>query len=180
MSLLTLAGRMWYNDKWVTPAQANPGFVCGKPAGNVHVTLGIGRYGFSGAKFEFMSISRPAKPKKGLKYSNLMVEECAKQGTGMKPVCDYPGYCRNDAKSLYLGQYYHMSYRPYRNINSWFPSGWRGIANLFNNKCTYYAYNNNAMCDVNGGPCSPKPAPRSLRRALLNATGQSRVTLSLW
>ena len=65
MSLLTLAGRMWYNDKWVTPAQANPGFVCGKPAGNVHVTLGNGRYGFSGAKFEFMSISRPAKPKKG-------------------------------------------------------------------------------------------------------------------
>ena len=31
-----------------------------------------------------------------------------------------------------------------------------------------------------GGPCSPKPASRSLRRALLNATGQYRVTLSLW
>ena len=38
----------------------------------------------------------------------------------MKPVCEHPSYCRNDKRSIYIGQNSHISYSPYRNINSWF------------------------------------------------------------
>ena len=58
-------------------------------------------------------------------YSTLMRDECKKHV--MKPVCDYPGYCRNDAAAVYLGQYQHLAYRPYRNIVSWQPKGFTAI-----------------------------------------------------
>ena len=47
-------------------------------------------------------------------FSHLMVAECKKMD--MRPVCEHPSYCRNDKAALYIGQYYHLSISPYRNI----------------------------------------------------------------
>ena len=56
------------------------------------------------------------------RYSDIMIAECKKHG--MKPVCDNPTYCKNDADALYIGQSNHISYPAHRNRNSNFPSGW--------------------------------------------------------
>jgi hypothetical protein len=43
-------------------------------------------------------------------YGATSVKGCAQNGRGWKPVCDHPSYCRNDRKSIYLGQQHHMAY----------------------------------------------------------------------
>ena len=79
-----------------------------------------------------------------------MVEACGL--LDMKPVCEHPSYCGSDReKSLYIGQASHLSYSPYRNINSWFPSGFAPAKSLFYRQMTcYYSGNNrgNALCNV--------------------------------
>ena len=95
-------------------------------------------------RFEFRTVSSNSG-----NYANDMITECKK--AGMKPVCDHPSYCKNDAKSLYLGQAHHMAYRPHRNINSWFPSGWSSISSHWNGLCTYTgAHGGNAktLCNI--------------------------------
>ena len=52
-------------------------------------------------------------------YSSIMVAECAAHG--MKPVCDSPVYCQNNAESLYIGQGGHIAYPPHRNTAKWDP-----------------------------------------------------------
>ena len=82
-------------------------------------------------------------------YANDMITECKK--AGMKPVCDHPSYCKNNANSLYLGQAHHMAYRPHRTINSWFPSGWSSISSNWNGLCTYtgaHGGNDKTLCNV--------------------------------
>ena len=54
-------------------------------------------------------------------YGNDMINECKK--VGMKPVCDHPSYCKNDANSLYIGQTYGISDARQRKVASYFPSG---------------------------------------------------------
>ena len=82
------------------------------------------------------------------KYSTHMIAECQK--VGMKPVCDHPSYCRNDANSLYIGQANHIAYPPHRKINSWFPSGWSSISNKWDSLCVYTANRNGnyALCNI--------------------------------
>ena len=49
----------------------------------------------------------------------------------MKPICNMgyaQGSCKNDPHALYLGNYYEISYGPYRRITSWFPRGWEGVS----------------------------------------------------
>ena len=77
-----------------------------------------------------------------------MVAECKK--LGMKPVCDHPSYCRTNKAGLYIGQHSHIAYRPYRNINSWFPSGWSQISSNWDNLCAYTANANGnyAYCNI--------------------------------
>ena len=67
----------------------------------------------------------------------------------MKPVCEHPSYCRNDKRSIYIGQHTHISYSPYRNINSWFPSGWSSVRAKFRHMCFYGPYGNQqgALCN---------------------------------
>merc|ERR1712232_1361908 len=60
---------------------------------------------------------------------DIMVNECAKKK--MKPLCDHPSYCRNDPRSGYIGQTYHMAYPPHRNQNSYFPTGWPELKEKF-------------------------------------------------
>ena len=82
-------------------------------------------------------------------YANDMITQCFK--AGMKPVCDHPSYCKNDAKSLYIGQAHHVVYPPHRNIASWFPSGWPAIKSNWNGLCAYTAHhggNDKSLCNV--------------------------------
>jgi hypothetical protein len=68
----------------------------------------------------------------------------------MKPVCDHPSYCRNDANSIYIGQTYHLAYRPHRNNNNYIPTGFANIRDMWNNLCTYTrnANGNYALCNI--------------------------------
>ena len=51
-----------------------------------------------------------------------MIAECKKHG--MKPVCENPSFCKDDAAALYIGQTNHISNPSHLNNNAWFPSGW--------------------------------------------------------
>ena len=77
-----------------------------------------------------------------------MLSGCAK--LGMKPVCDHPGYCKNDKAALYIGQQSHIAYKPYRKINSYFPSGWSKISDNWDGLCSYTgnANHGNALCNI--------------------------------
>ena len=68
----------------------------------------------------------------------------------MKPVCEYPNYCRNDKKALYIGQQSYIAFASYRKINSWFPSGWSSISSNWDGLCGYTgnANGNSALCNV--------------------------------
>merc|ERR1711865_4090 len=106
---------------WRNPGQYNPGFVCGKP-GSFMAKLGA-KNGVKAATYEFTIGSLLAR---GGKYSDRMVDSCKQYG--MKPVCDHRNYCKNDKKSLYIGQTHHLAYAPHRNNNGYIPSNthaWR-------------------------------------------------------
>ena len=47
------------------------------------------------------------------RYSDVMIKDC--KAIGMKPVCDHPSYCKNDKKSLYIGNTHHIAYPGHRN-----------------------------------------------------------------
>merc|ERR1712166_1114766 len=107
--------------------------------------LGTGRYGVPKRSYTFSQafLNSPDGT-----FSVRMRQSCS--ALGMKPVCDHPSYCRNDAKSVYLGQYSHIAYRPYRNINGWFPSGWSKIKTNWDGLCSYTnnANGNYALCNI--------------------------------
>ena len=66
------------------------------------------------------------------RYVDAMKTLCAKHG--MKPVCDYYGYCNNDTNAVYLGQnngYFISNRGSYRHSFAYFPKGWKAIANKF-------------------------------------------------
>ena len=81
-------------------------------------------------------------------YSDSMVEQCSK--LGMKPVCDNRIYCRDDAKSLYLGQDRHIAYKPHRISNKYMPQGFASIASKWDGLCSYTAKANTnyALCNI--------------------------------
>ena len=108
---------------WKTALQSNPGFVCGKAVRDTDfkATLG-GTNGAPARAYEFHAVV-PESPKGS--YSSLMIKECKK--LGMKPVCDHPSYCRNDAKALWIGQRGHLAYPGHRNNNKYVPSGFQTI-----------------------------------------------------
>jgi len=54
------------------------------------------------------TIPGSCSPEPSKAYSDLMVDAC--KALGMKPVCDHPNWCKNDAKSLYIGQSGHLAY----------------------------------------------------------------------
>jgi hypothetical protein len=85
-------------------------------------------------------------------YDTIMINECGKKG--MKPLCDHPSYCKNDPKTVYLGQDQHMAYPPHRNSNSYFPSGWDQLKTKFPSEfCAYtgpHGSHANTLCTSGG------------------------------
>ena len=81
-------------------------------------------------------------------YSSLMISECKKYG--MKPVCDYPGYCKNDKAALYIGQSGYLAYSPHRNNKHRMPSGFADIAFNWEQRCSYTGTSRKAYarCEV--------------------------------
>ena len=77
-----------------------------------------------------------------------MVSAC--KALGMKPVCDHPGYCRNDGSALYIGQTGHLAYRPHRNSNNYLPVGLAAVRDKWDGLCSYTANanGNNALCNI--------------------------------
>ena len=88
----------------------------------------------------------PESPKGS--YSSLMIKECKK--LGMKPVCDHPSYCRNDAKALWIAQSGHLAYPGHRNNNKYVPSGFNKIRENWRGLCSYTgkAKSDNALCNL--------------------------------
>ena len=113
------------------------------------VKFGTGRYGVAAGTYEFMKAKITNMGTYRTAYYAGMIAKCKEYN--LKPVCDHPSYCRNDGtNSLYIGQYSHIAYRPYRRINSWFPSGWSRVANAWNGLCSYTrtANGNYALCNI--------------------------------
>merc|ERR1712242_452390 len=88
--------------------------------------------GVPGQRYEFRVIQTDIRSGK---FSDVQVTECQK--VGMKPICDHRSYCRNDKKSLYLGQDHHLAYPGHRNNNNFFPAGWSKVKHLWDGMCTY-------------------------------------------
>ena len=79
--------------------------------------LGAGRYGVPANRYIFYKSygwTKGAGQGRGGYYADVMTNECTKHS--MKPVCDHPSYCRNNGDAIYLGQYSHIAYKPYRRI----------------------------------------------------------------
>jgi len=114
---------------WRTPAEL-PEIMCVKappykPDPPFSGELGS-RNGAPGGKYTFQKVRITATSGN---FDTVMVNECSKKG--MKPLCDHPSYCRNDARSTYIGQNNHMAYPPHRNQDSYFPSGWSNLKQQF-------------------------------------------------
>merc|ERR1719472_105082 len=77
-----------------------------------------------------------------------MIEECNK--VDMKPVCDHPAYCKQDAKAAYLGQSGHLAYAPHRNNDGYLPSGLAAVRKMWSGLCSYTgnANRNYALCNI--------------------------------
>lgn len=110
-------------------------------------------------------------------YGAVMIKECARYK--MKPICDYYGWCQNDARTLYLGQtngYFMSQHATYKSVFPYFPAGWKAIAANFGgdpahpsrsngpnmnyyDHCFYYsASSTTAYCGTyNGGHSSYRP-----------------------
>ena len=67
-------------------------------------------------KFELMELTSTSGNVK-----DQMISQCS--ALGMKPVCEHPSYCKNDARALYIGQDHHMSHPSHYNNPAYMPSG---------------------------------------------------------
>ena len=85
-------------------------------------------------------------------YSEIMKDECAK--INMKPLCDHPTYCKNNADAIYIGQSKHMAHKPDRVRNDYYPSGWGALRRKFPERfCTYtdhHGGHDKALCTEGG------------------------------
>jgi len=115
---------------WQNPSDRANTFMCAALAG---FTAELGsKNGVVGQNYEFRILQTDVRSGK---FSDVMAEECA--AVGMKPLCDHRSYCRNDKKSIYLGQDHHLAYRPHRQRSDFMPSGFDKIRKKFDGTCTY-------------------------------------------
>lgn len=103
------------------------------------------------AREYFFQLTRTSKTSGS--YTTIMEEECAK--IGMKPLCDHPSYCKNNDKSIYIGQTEHVAHKPHRDDNNRYPSGWSAVKARFPQSfCTYtvnHGGHEKALCTTGGG-----------------------------
>jgi hypothetical protein len=133
------------SHSWRYPAQYNPGFICGKvEVVKLWASLGAKN---SVQKSNYYFQTAVLSSRSG-KYSDRMVDAC--KSYQMKPVCDHPSYCKNDARALYIGQSGHLAYKPHRNTNSYLPTGFDKVRDAWNTLCSYTnnANGNYAMCNI--------------------------------
>ena len=69
----------------------------------------------------------------------------------MLPVCDHPSYCKDDGRSMYIGQDSHLSVQSVRENAT--PTGFAAMKEHWDGVC-YYTSNANgphALCATDGG-----------------------------
>ena len=104
--------------------------------------------GVAAAEYEFRITSLSAS-KGSSEYGDRMIKACKR--FGMRPVCGHPVYCKNDAKSLYLGQVNHLSYPPHRHQAEQNPVGFTSIMNMWEGLCVYTAKSekqHRSLCNI--------------------------------
>ena len=81
-------------------------------------------------------------------YSARMIDACS--AIDMKPVCDHPRFCKDDASALYIGQSGHLANPNNRNSTASMPSGFTAIHSVWNGLCSYTgnANGSSAMCNA--------------------------------
>lgn len=80
-------------------------------------------------------------------YSEHMLESC--KYFGMKPICDHPQYCKNDAKALYIGQSKHLSRPSDRKEAALFPGGFASVKSNWKGLCGYTGLGNGDKASCN-------------------------------
>eukprot|EP01048_Picozoa_sp_COSAG05_P000829 COSAG05_NODE_25_length_31349_cov_4.978560_24_plen_549_part_00 len=126
---------------YADPFRCHSGFICGY-RGALH--LGY-KNGVPARYYQFKVVTYTTRSGR---YSSVMITECRKYG--MKPVCDYPSWCKNDRNALYIGQSSYLSSPSYRNNNNYVPSGFAAIRDVWRYKCSYTgnARGNYAYCNT--------------------------------
>ena len=119
---------LWH---YADPFCCHSGFICGY-RGALH--LGY-KNGVPARYYQFKVAKYTTRVTRYSRYSSVMITECRKYG--MKPVCDYSGWCKNDGNALYIGQSNYLSYPSHRNNNNWMPSGFAAIRDMWRYKCVY-------------------------------------------
>jgi len=82
-------------------------------------------------------------------YTTQAITQCAKHE--MLPVCDHPSYCKDDGRSMYIGQDSHLSVQSVRENAT--PTGFAAMKEHWDGVC-YYTSNANgphALCATDGG-----------------------------
>ena len=90
-------------------------------------------------------------------YSGIMIQQCSSLGIGWKPICDNPSLCRNDSKSIFIGQTSgSISFKTSRDNLSLWPTGWDAIKNYWNGLCVYTdrGFGDHALCEFPIGTTS--------------------------
>ena len=102
-------------------------------------------------------------------YSSIMIAECKK--FGMKPVCEYDYYCKNDKSSLYIGQ---SGLLTSSRGNSYAPAGFSKISTHWSGLCGYggspRGSNFRAICNVPSNTANWK-LPSSKRLGFICGAG---------
>jgi len=127
------SGNPWGSHAWLRPSQTQTTgkdglpnkarqFMCAsKKHRSFTVALGA-RNGVPAQTVEFKIVT--AMDKGQGEIDRNMIKAC--NNIGMKPVCDHPNYCKDNAQgSIYIGQDHHFSHSPHRRTVSYFPSGWQ-------------------------------------------------------
>jgi WSC domain. len=108
-----------------------------------------GKNGVAGGAYDIQFVTGKAASGS---FTDVMIAECAKRG--MKPICDHPSYCRNDPRTVYIGQSHHIAHGPHRRHQSHMPRGFSAIVEKFNGACAFTAHhggNEKTLCQTGGG-----------------------------
>jgi len=133
---LEAGGNPWGSHAWLRPSNTQGNGKDGKPnrarffmcAKINHRTFKVdlgAKNGVPARTVAFKIIT--AMDKATGEIDRNMIKDC--NAVGMKPVCDHPNYCKDNADSFYVGQDHHFAHSPHRRTVSYYPSGWQTFVN---------------------------------------------------
>jgi hypothetical protein len=142
---------------WATAGKVGLGYMCGKVEDTAFQVQLQGKNGVRATKWEMLVAKVAPKYVVANDFSATMRNTCTALGSGWKPICDHPNYCKADSNAAYLGQDHHTAHVPHRNALGYWPTGWSAANAKFPQSrkvCFYTAHhggNQQTLCGHSGG-----------------------------